>query len=117
MLYQVIEDARSEDVNKSVIESAIKNVGNVKELAKPHLLEIKGPGRCAILFEGMVTKRGHMDSLVNPILRKKGGMIEPGLANIFEFKGTLLSVILWSQNFEQQVGMVNIANAVQNVSS
>ncbi len=67
-LAKVIEEAQSQDIRKATIEAAIKRGGNKDgSIDKEILVEIRGPGQCAILAETLVPNRGFLDSKINTV--------------------------------------------------
>lgn len=90
-LARVIKEAISEDVPKSTIDNSIKNAKNSKDQMLEDLLELRGPGRAAILVEMMGKSRANMENILRSILKKKGGILERGLLNMFDRKGLIVA--------------------------
>ncbi len=69
-LGKVIEEALSQDVRRATIDAAIKRACS-KEASKEVevLLEVRGPGQCAILAETLVPSKGFLNSKINTVRR------------------------------------------------
>jgi len=89
-LERTIKAALSEGVAKATIDRAIKRFKDAPELAEA-LVEIRGPGNSFILVEMLVKNPKNAPAEANRITKKKGGMVDSGMASMFERRGQIIA--------------------------
>jgi len=89
-LERAIKAALAEGVTKVTIDRAIKRHKDAPELVET-LVEVRGPGNCFILVEMLVKNPRLAIPEVNRITKKKGGMVDSGMKNIFERRGRIVA--------------------------
>ena len=88
-LAKVIQLALSEGVTKSSIEKGLKS--STAGVMYEDIREIRGPGNCFILVEVLTKSKGQADSEIFRITKKRGGVPEKGLINIFDQRGQIFA--------------------------
>ena len=83
-LKKLVEEAYAQNVPKATVDKILKRSKTNQEIATEFLLEIRGPGRVAVLTECLAANRGHVAARINPILRKCASTEERGIANMFD---------------------------------
>jgi len=89
-LERVFKAGLSEGVMKATLERAIKRYGDMSDISE-HLLEIRGPGNSFILVEMLAKSLAGAKNEIGKITRKKGGMLDSGMANMFEHRGQIIA--------------------------
>lgn len=89
-LERVFKAGLSEGVMKATLERAIKRHGDMSDIGE-HLLEIRGPGNSFILVEMLAKSLAGAKNEIGKITRKKGGMLDSGMANMFEHRGQIIA--------------------------
>merc|ERR1719219_323581 len=87
-LAKVIKEATVQGMAKASIENSIKKSQQATDMEAT--FEIRAPGRVGLLVQMQGSNTGNMQSALNSITKKNGGVVEQGIANMFEKKGVIV---------------------------
>jgi len=87
-LARVMKEAFACGVMRSTVDNAIKKAEHSQDVEG--LFEVRGPGRAGLILEMVGNNKGHMQTTLHTILKRNGGMLETGIAKMFERKGVIV---------------------------
>ena len=79
-----MDEALAQNIPKATIEKVLKRSKNNEELSTEFIMEIRGPGRTAVVVECLARSKGLLPVKINPIMRKHGSVEEKGVVNMFD---------------------------------
>jgi len=100
-LKKILSEANSLDVPKATIQNALKNHKSEDTFEVMH--EVVIPGGIVLLCQCLVKNKNQTAIVVNPILKKKGGLLEKGsteCSSKFQRKGIILCEVSKEVNLE-----------------
>jgi len=88
-LDRVIKEALAQNIRQGTIDTAIKKSLQVKEVE--HTFELRcASSRAAFIVEMIGVSKGEMETKLRTLMKKNGGLQEPGLRNMFDKKGIII---------------------------
>lgn len=99
-LARVWEDALAENVTKATLEGALKRAKSGEAEGVNCLLEVRGPGNSFLLVDAIGKSRAHATDQIRGILKRKGGVLDKGMASMFDHRGVVIAQIASSKTFE-----------------